>query len=529
MDKLKGLCPEVQDTSIKGIPEDDPFEGSLLSLGFDDLGHQLDSFNDMSLVDQGILTIETILAPGSKSLKGLSEDQIKGLESLQACLAGGLQEDAFVPQSLLRERNLDSSSYLIQNFGGMKSNHKQRLKTFVKANFFVKGLIEKSNSKRTNIAVSAGRQPKLPFYAPPEFSRCSKEQQLRLRNMLTWDSITSWDFPIFELAEISNGKPLLFLGWAILGSPRAQHVMDLTCEIETNDLELSDREGYNFVDEFNLEMAQVTNFIRLIEKSYIDNPYHNKTHAADVLQTLHALLQMNGKEFATGQVQLFSILISAVVHDVAHPGKNNTFQVNAKTDLTVTYNDRSVLENLHASKTFDILLNAEQYKETAGDIDILSGLTKEESLSVRKNVIGSVLHTDMTKHFKTLSYIKGLGTDPKTLTEEKRWHVLSFLLHCADISNPTKPCPRFIQWADLCLEEFFAQGDLEKEKGLPVSPLCDRLTNSRADSQIGFTTFIILPTFEVVGKLIPRVQEEVFPVIKDNLMHWKREKEMEEK
>ena len=106
MDKLKGACPEEQDTSIKVIPEDDPFGGSLLSLGFDDLGHQMDSFNDMSLVDQGILTIETILAPGSKSLKGLSEDQIKGLESLQRVLAGGLQEESFVPQSLMRETNL---------------------------------------------------------------------------------------------------------------------------------------------------------------------------------------------------------------------------------------------------------------------------------------------------------------------------------------------------------------------------------------------------------------------------------------
>merc|ERR1719329_59074 len=48
------------------------------------------------------------------------------------------------------------------------------------------------------------------------------------------------------------------------------------------------------------------------------------------------------------------------------------------------------------------------------------------------------------------------------------------LLHFADISNPAKTFPLCKEWALRVLEEFFAQGDLEKQNGLPLQPLNDR-------------------------------------------------------
>ena len=45
------------------------------------------------------------------------------------------------------------------------------------------------------------------------------------------------------------------------------------------------------------------------------------------------------------------------------------------------------------------------------------------------------------------------------------------------------------------LAEFFSQGDLERAQGLPVSPLCDRATTSRAQSQINFIEFVVAPIY----------------------------------
>lgn len=45
------------------------------------------------------------------------------------------------------------------------------------------------------------------------------------------------------------------------------------------------------------------------------------------------------------------------------------------------------------------------------------------------------------------------------------------------------------------IEEFWAQGDQEKELDIPVSYLMDRLTTNMADSQVGFCRFFVMPQF----------------------------------
>jgi cAMP-specific phosphodiesterase 4 len=39
---------------------------------------------------------------------------------------------------------------------------------------------------------------------------------------------------------------------------------------------------------------------------------------------------------------------------------------------------------------------------------------------------------------------------------------MDMILHAADVSNPFKPFEIFSNWAKFVLEEFWAQGDLER-------------------------------------------------------------------
>ena len=58
------------------------------------------------------------------------------------------------------------------------------------------------------------------------------------------------------------------------------------------------------------------------------------------------------------------------------------------------------------------------------------------------------------------------------------------MVHCADLSGPTKPLPLYRRWCDRIMEEFFQQGDKEKEVGLDISPMCDRYNATIEKSQV---------------------------------------------
>ena len=58
------------------------------------------------------------------------------------------------------------------------------------------------------------------------------------------------------------------------------------------------------------------------------------------------------------------------------------------------------------------------------------------------------------------------------------------MVHCADLSGPTKPLHLYRRWCDRIMEEFFQQGDKEREAGLEISPMCDRSNATIEKSQV---------------------------------------------
>ena len=81
--------------------------------------------------------------------------------------------------------------------------------------------------------------------------------------------------------------------------------------------------------------------------------------------------------------------------------------------------------------------------------------------------------------------------------------MLKALLHFADLSNPAKPWALCKRWSDAVIEEFFAQGDLEKQEGLPVSPNMDRETTNQAQLSLNFCDFIVAPFMVGLQQLLP--------------------------
>jgi hypothetical protein len=129
-----------------------------------------------------------------------------------------------------------------------------------------------------------------------------------------------------------------------------------------------------------------------------------------------------------------------------------------------------------------------------------------------------VLATDPSRHFTDLAKFKSMFTSRK-IEESNKSHLLDMLMHAADISNPSRPWKLCQKWADLVLQEFFNQGDREKDMGLPVSYLCDRDQVVVGKSQTGFIDVIVKPTFEAVAVLAHEIHHNV-KNIETNRRNW---------
>ena len=94
--------------------------------------------------------------------------------------------------------------------------------------------------------------------------------------------------------------------------------------------------------------------------------------------TIHQLLLHTQLAHWFSDLELFSMLFAAAIHDLEHTGTNNQFHITTKSDYAMLYNDQSVLENHHISTAFKLL------KEN----DITINLCDNQWREFRSNVIG---------------------------------------------------------------------------------------------------------------------------------------------
>ena len=265
-------------------------------------------------------------------------------------------------------------------------------------------------------------------------------------------------------------------------------------------------------EEFSLPEPIFKAFLLDIAHRYINtNTYHNFKHGCDVGHTVYRILMIPSLNLAFSHLEVFSLLVGAICHDVGHLGVNNVYLVKAKNDLALRFNDKSPLENMHCAVIYEVLK-----KEKC---NIFVGLTESQWRDARKVILTAVLGTDMSHHFEQISktqvflevngddihkFCSGEKNTIDCLSQEKdRLFVLEVCLHCADISNPYKPWNICERWAHLVIEEFACQGDRERSEGLEISPMCDRATINLCNSQLGFIEFVVAPL--IIGTLVFRV------------------------
>ena len=105
-----------------------------------------------------------------------------------------------------------------------------------------------------------------------------------------------WGCDVFKIAEITKQWPLFYMGWHLIHS------------------------HYGLCGKLNINEAKFLQFLLEVDDAYLPNPYHNKLHGADVMTSSHYIIKKTGFLNQMNDLELFSLLIAGLVHDVAHPG-----------------------------------------------------------------------------------------------------------------------------------------------------------------------------------------------------------------
>ncbi|XP_038858153.1 cAMP-specific 3',5'-cyclic phosphodiesterase 4D-like [Salvelinus namaycush] len=354
-------------------------------------------------------------------------------------------------------------------------------------------LKDKDKKKRPMSQIVAVKKPALsPSLAPTQIPRFGVTTLHESLLATEFEDINRWGLDIFKIAEYSGNRPLTVVMYSIF----------------------QERE---LLKNFKIPADTFVTFMMTLEDHYhTDVAYHNNIHAADVVQSTHILLSTPALEAVFTDLEIMAALFSSAIHDVDHPGVSNQFLINTNSELALMYNDASVLENHHLAVGFKLLQE--------DNCDIFQSLSKKQGQSLRKMVIDMVLATDMSKHMNFLADLKTM-VETKKVTSlgvllldnySDRIQVLQNMVHCADLSNPTKPLDVYRQWTDRIMMEFFTQGDRERDKGMEISPMCDKHNASVEKTQVGFIDYIVHPLWETWADLVHPDAQDILDTLEDN-------------
>ena len=241
-----------------------------------------------------------------------------------------------------------------------------------------------------------------------------------------------------------------------------------------------------FLERYNIAPEVFFRYCALIEQGYVhDNPYHNQFHGADVMNSVHYILEETGLRLGVmNSAQFYGAILAALVHDFKHPGYTNKFLIDTRHAISLRYSDDSVLERMHVAEAYAVAAENQ-------DADIFASMSKKDYLDMRKVVIDLVLATDLKDHFSFIESLNTMHTMSKASSESSSEtgegdgsasaavkvgaNILAKIaIKMADLGHCAKPVALHRKWTARVVQEFFRQGDEEKKLGIDVLPHMDR-------------------------------------------------------
>ncbi len=253
-------------------------------------------------------------------------------------------------------------------------------------------------------------------------------------------------------------------------------------------------------------------FLVAVKQSFNDNPYHNWRHAFDSMQAAFVFLVRFSDRMELTPLEQLGLLIASLCQDLGHPGCNNDFMVKTETEVAALYNHRSVLENCHSFMLCQMLDKRE-------DLNVLAALAKEDQQSVKKIIMECILSTDSGGQIGLADKLKAIEF-VETRVAEHRLSIMQCIVKMADASNVARDWESSLRWSCLASEEMFNQGDALRLCGINVPVVFDRNETTMAKNTKDFIDSVALPLGKALGRLFPKFNREVVPILSANRTKW---------
>jgi len=269
--------------------------------------------------------------------------------------------------------------------------------------------------------------------------------------------------------------------------------------------------------------------------------YHDFHHAADVVLVAAHLCFAAGGARLLAPLDRLAVLLAALGHDVDHPGTTNAsarprrprsflggarsgkggrrdaggsarrYHVATRSPLALRYAGLPVLEAHSAAVTGRLL------RETRA----LAGLGDGAATAVREAVGDAIVTgTAMANHGALADGLARYVGGRRGAPADDRALLRNALVHAADVSNAARPFAIAKRWSDRILAEFFAQGALERARGLPPSPGCDAATTKQPAFALGFADGVVAPFFAELARALPPLDATALACLAANRRTW---------
>jgi hypothetical protein len=212
---------------------------------------------------------------------------------------------------------------------------------------------------------------------------------------------------------------------------------------------------------------------------------------------MHYILTVGGLRSQLNQTDIFSVFVANMIHDFEHPGYSNQFVVRTKHPLAIRYSDLSVLENHSLASAFQIIFKHE-------GCNIFENLILSMQTICRKLIIEIVLNSELSRHFSLITTLKTkLGNSFPTESLEDKILILSMCLRISDDFKVVRDGRNvFTKWMDYMFDEYYRQGDIEKQIDIPISKFMDRSSTNKAKAYLNYIKVVSIPLFSTFMILI---------------------------